>query len=172
MRQGRLTESAEAYYHVMSRVVDRQFILTDNEKERFRKLLRRVEGFSGIEVLTFCVLDNHFHIFLLVPERREISDEEWARRVRVLYTKQQTLDIIDQFTRLREQGHHTAVAIYRKRYTDRMFNLGEFMKTLKQRLTQSYNCRHGRKRHVMGGTFQEHPGTGRRPYTLHHGGLH
>ena len=39
MRQGRLTESGEAYYHVMSRVVDRQSVLDDDEKERFRKLL-------------------------------------------------------------------------------------------------------------------------------------
>lgn len=35
MRQGRLTETREAYYHVMSRVVDRQFVLNDDEKERF-----------------------------------------------------------------------------------------------------------------------------------------
>jgi hypothetical protein len=60
VRQGRLTETGEAYYHAMSRVVDRRLVLTDDEKERFRKLLRRVEGFSGVDVMTHSVLGNHF----------------------------------------------------------------------------------------------------------------
>ena len=58
----------------MSRVVDRQFILNNDEKERFRKLLRRVEGFSGVDVLTFCVLDTHFHALLHVPEREDYTE--------------------------------------------------------------------------------------------------
>ena len=33
----------------------------------------------------------------------------------------------------------------RQRFTDRMYDLSEFVKTLKQRFTQSYNRRHGRK---------------------------
>ncbi len=145
MRQGRLTETVEAYYHTMSRVVDRQFILNDGEKERFRRLLRRVEAFSGVDVLTFACLDNHFHALLRVPEWQEIDDAEWVRRIKALYTKPQALDIIDHFTRLRNQGHETAALRYRQNFTDRMYDLGEFMKTLKQRLTQSYNRRHGRK---------------------------
>jgi putative transposase len=145
VRQGRLTESRESYYHVMSRVVDRQFVLNDDEKERFRKLLRRVEGFSGVDVMTHSVLGNHFHALLHVPEREDISDTEWIKRVKALYTKPQALDIIDQFTRLREQGHEDAALAYRQRFTDRMYDLAEFVKTLKQRFTQSYNRRHGRK---------------------------
>ena len=103
MRQGRLIEAGEAHYHVMSRVVDRQFILNDDEKERFRKLLRRVEAFTGVEVLTYCALDNHFHALLRVPEREEIDDAEWERRIKALYARSQALGILDQFTRLREQ---------------------------------------------------------------------
>jgi hypothetical protein len=37
MRQGRLTESRESYYHVMSRVVDRRFVLNDDEKRKPRE---------------------------------------------------------------------------------------------------------------------------------------
>jgi REP element-mobilizing transposase RayT len=127
MRRGRLTETGEAYYHAMSRVVDRQFVLNNDEKERFRKLLRRVEGFSGVDVLTFCVLDTHFHALLHVPEREDISDVEWIKRVKRLYTRQQALDIVGQYTRLREQGHEAAARQYRQQFTDRMYDLGEFM---------------------------------------------
>jgi REP element-mobilizing transposase RayT len=93
MRQGRLTETGEAYYHAMSRVVDRRRVLTDDEKERFRKLLRRVEKLSGVNVLTHSVLGNHFHALLHVPERENISDAEWIKRVKALDTKP------DQFLR-------------------------------------------------------------------------
>ena len=145
MRRARLIETGEAYYHVMSRVVDRQFVLNDDEKERFRKLLRRVEAFSGVDVLTYASLGNHVHALLCVPEREDISDAEWIKRVKALYTKPQALDIIDHFTRLREQGYEDAALAYRQRFTDRMYDLSEFVKTLKQRFTQSYNRRHGRK---------------------------
>ena len=34
---------------------------------------------------------------------------------------------MDPFTRLREQGHEAAALAYRKRFTDRMCDLGEFV---------------------------------------------
>jgi REP element-mobilizing transposase RayT len=65
MRVARLKESGKrACYHVMSRVVDRQMVLGLEEKEKFRKLMRAVESFSGMNVLTYAILDNHFHILL------------------------------------------------------------------------------------------------------------
>ena len=59
MRVARLKESGKrACYHVMSRVVDRQMVLGSEEKEKFRKLMRAVEAFSGVQVLTYAILDN------------------------------------------------------------------------------------------------------------------
>ena len=48
-----------AYYHVICRIIDRQRLLTDDEKERIRKLVRQVEAFSSIEILTYAVLNSH-----------------------------------------------------------------------------------------------------------------
>ncbi len=54
-------------YHVISRVVDRRFVLGAEEKEHFRMLMRMYENFSGCRVLSYCLMSNHFHILLEVP---------------------------------------------------------------------------------------------------------
>ena len=53
----------------MSRTAGGELLFGDIEKEAFRKLMRRLERFSGVEVLTYVVMGNHFHLLLRVPER-------------------------------------------------------------------------------------------------------
>ena len=65
------TTDQSACYHVMSRTVNGEFLLGDIEKEAFRKLMRRMERFAGVEVLTYAVMGNHFHLLLRVPEREK-----------------------------------------------------------------------------------------------------
>ena len=72
MRQARLKAPAHqpsGFYHCISRVVDGRFVLDDNEKEIFARLLRESEAFSQVHVLTYCVLSNHFHVLVEVPRR-------------------------------------------------------------------------------------------------------
>ena len=56
-------------YHVISRVVDRRFVLGDEEREHFKMLMRMMENFSGCRVLSYCIMSNHFHLLLEVPPR-------------------------------------------------------------------------------------------------------
>ncbi len=60
MRNGRIKEDGPAYYHIMSRVVDRRRVFDDREKERFRLLMRDVEAFCGVQVTTYSALSNHY----------------------------------------------------------------------------------------------------------------
>ena len=146
MRVARLKESGKrACYHVMSRVVDRQMVLGGEEKERFRKLMRAVEGFSGVKVLTYAVLDNHFHLLLEVPEPEAVSDEELIRRLGFLYDADQISRIADWIKGYREAGEDAAAEAVKARYTRRMCDLSEYVKTLKQKYTQWHNKRRGRK---------------------------
>ncbi len=57
MRVARILGEGESFYHIVSRIVDRRLILDDSEKERFRKLMRAVETFSGCQILTWTCLD-------------------------------------------------------------------------------------------------------------------
>ncbi len=145
MRMHRIKEVSSAFYHIVSRIVDRRMILNTNEKERLRQLMRRVERFSGVQVLTWTCLDNHFHILLHVPERSEVPDEELLSRLRQLYEAPVVQNVERELKNRREQGLHKAAETLKAEYTYRMYDISEFMKTFKQRFTQSYNSRHGRK---------------------------
>src|SRR6056297_2113949 len=59
-------------YHALSRVAGGEMLFGEVEKEAFRKMMRRLERFSGVEVLTYAVMGNHFHLLLRVPERAQI----------------------------------------------------------------------------------------------------
>jgi len=146
MRVARLKESGKrACYHVMSRVVDRQMVLGAQEKEKFRKLMRQVEGFSGVRILTYAILDNHFHILLEVPEPHELSDAELLQRLHFLYPADQVSCIAEWIKAARDADEHENAERILQRYLCRMHDLSEFVKTLKQRYTQWHNKRHNRK---------------------------
>ncbi|NQU39859.1 MAG: transposase [Lentisphaerae bacterium] len=145
MRVARILGEGEAFYHIVSRIVDRRLVLNDGEKERFRKLMRAVEAFSGCQILTWAVLDNHWHIALRVPQPEPVSDQDLIHRLAYLYEQPVVAHVAAELADLRAKGLHASAEELKARYTRRMYNLSEFVKTLKQRFTMSYNRRHGRQ---------------------------
>jgi len=116
-----------------------------SEKECFRKLMHASAAFCGCQVITHGILTNHWHALIYVPEQRPVSDEELMLRLAHLYDRLEVRGICESLQRFRELGQHTAAEALKERYTCRMYDLSEFVKTLKQRYTQSYNRRHSRK---------------------------
>ncbi len=57
------------------------------QKEILRKMLHQVADFCGVQVLTFCIMSNHFHVLVRVPDAPAVSDRELMRRYKVLYPK-------------------------------------------------------------------------------------
>ncbi len=145
MRTARIIGRGSSYYHCMSRVIERRMLLSMDEKERFRKLMRRVAAFAGIEILTYALLDNHFHILLRVPERRPLSEDEVLQRIRGLYGRVRASNVALELKALREAERIPEADSLLNSYTHRMYDLSEYMKMLMQRFTQSYNRRHGRR---------------------------
>ncbi|MFK7852304.1 MAG: hypothetical protein AB8D78_15110, partial [Akkermansiaceae bacterium] len=47
------SELKPAIYHCMSRVVNRDFVFGDEEREAFRMFMRMYENFSGCRVLSY-----------------------------------------------------------------------------------------------------------------------
>jgi putative transposase len=131
---------ASAVYHCMTRTVNGEFLFHDREKEMLRKMLWQVAEFSGVEILTYCVMSNHFHVLLRVPKPMQLSDEELMRRYKVLYpkpTKFQSASTKVMETQLAAGGEE-AEAI-RQQLLVRMGDVSEFMKTVKQRFSVWYN---------------------------------
>ncbi|NCD34617.1 MAG: hypothetical protein EOL87_14525 [Spartobacteria bacterium] len=131
-----------AYYHCMSRIVGRQMLLGDAEKEYICQLIRRIEGFTGIRVLTFSIMTNHVHLLLEEPDCKVvISDEELWRRMAFLYSRER-LDEIDECWAVWDKA---SVDADKQRYLRRMHDISEFMKQLKQRFSRWYNRSNQRK---------------------------
>lgn len=133
-----------AIYHAMSRVVGGEMLLGNREKEVFRKMLWQVADFCGVEVLTYSIMSNHFHVLVRVPEKnRAVSDTELLRRFKVLYpkpTKYQTASFARLEKALKE-GTSGAMQ-FRDRLLARMHDLAAFLKTLKQRFSIWFNRNH------------------------------
>ncbi len=148
MRQRRLKVSgASAVYHCISRAVNGEFLFDAISKERLRRQLWQVADFSGVEVLTYCLMSNHFHILIRVPDREEVvlSDRELVRRYAELYpepTPYQPMKVKYLKEVLKRGGREAA--LWRRRLLARMHDVSEFMKTLKQRYTIWYNDTHDR----------------------------
>ena len=143
-------ERRSAIYHCVSRVVDRNYIFGDAEREQFVKYMRMYEAFCGVRVLSFCVMSNHFHILVEVPPRmdEELSDEALLDRLSLICSKDYVGVIRMRLTSLAEsttEKGKEAYAELREQFTKRMWDLGHFMKTLKQRFTRWYNAKNGRK---------------------------
>jgi len=151
MRTRRLKVSgAVACYHVMTHTVAGTPYFDDRAKEVLRKIIWQVADFSGVEVLTYCVMSNHFHVLVRVSPSTgsglEISDRELMRRYRILYpkpTKYQTASMAVMEKQL-AVGGEDAEAI-RRRLLARMHDVSEYMKAVKQRFSVWYNRSHQRR---------------------------
>ena len=129
----------------MTRTVNGDRLFGDREKEVLRKMIWQVADFCGVEVLTYCVMSNHFHVLIQVPTLGQISDEELMRRYKVLYpkpTKYQEASIKVLEADLAKGGE--AAELVRQRLIVRMGDISEYMKTVKQRFSIWFNKSHRR----------------------------
>ena len=133
------------HYHVVSRIVNRDFVLGTEEKVFFCKIMRKLEAFSGVRILTHCIMSNHFHLLLEVPEPIALSDEEVSQRMGFLYSRMAVDEFKGKLVKAREYMDPAFAEFLKNKITSRMHNLSMFMKDLKQRFTQWYNRRHGRR---------------------------
>ena len=148
MRKRRLKISGRsAVYHCVTRTVNKEHIIDQVAKEVLRKQLWQIADFSGVEVITYCIMSNHFHVLVRVPDKeaKKVSDRELMRRYRVLYPKptqyqQADPNVLDK--KLLENEEEAEEL--RKRLLERMQDVSEFMKTLKQRFSIWYNRTHDR----------------------------
>ena len=159
VRQGRMKapgSPAYAFYHCMSRIVDRRFLLEEPERDQFEKFMDEYAQFCGVTVINHSVMSNHFHLVLLVPKAPEIplSDEELLSRIEGLSGGPGSKATRQQLEWFRQREQHDAAEALRQRFLVRMWDLSSFMKSLKQRFTQWYNKTHGRVGTLWEGRFK------------------
>ena len=137
-------------YHVVTRAVNGEFLFGERDREVLRRMLWQAADFSGVQVLTYCILSNHFHILVRVPAKAEpVSDAELLRRCRAMPPKdfsgrgEPCVDLLASIERTLAAGGPEAESM-RRWLLRRMGDVSEFMKTLKQRFSVWYNHNHQR----------------------------
>ncbi len=148
MRQARikiLPAESEAAYHCVTRTVNGEWLFDDVAKEILRRQIWQVADFCGVQIVTYAIMSNHFHVLLNVPRQAPVSDTELLRRYKVLYpkpTKHQSARLAVVEAELATNGPEALA--WRQRQLALMDDVSQFMKLLKQRFSIWFNKSHQR----------------------------
>jgi REP element-mobilizing transposase RayT len=96
-----------------------------------------------LQVITFCIMSNHFHILVEVPRRPEVlpGDDELIALIRETQGNAAADTVAHWFERWSAQGNRQAIDQERERWFAQMWDVSRFMKVLKQRFSQWFNGR-------------------------------
>jgi REP element-mobilizing transposase RayT len=142
MRMARIKISGRgAVYHCMSRVVGGQRLLGPLEKEKLREMLWQQAAFSGVEIITYCLMANHIHLLVRIGAQNRASDAQLVDRALKFYGKK-SLYVQTLRKALEEQG--ALPEDLREGLRERMGDVSAFMKELKQRFSKWYNRQQNR----------------------------
>ncbi len=127
------------------------------DKEVFRKILRNQEAFTGVRVVTYCLLSNHFHLLLEVPDREILAplDEEGLLAVLpLLYDGQVVEGVRQELEQARISGNEAWHREILARFERRRGDLSLFLKEVKLRITFYMNKRLGRTGTLWEGRYK------------------
>ena len=136
-----LPKSGGYFVHVTSRTKDKAFLFGPEEKTAFLELARRWAVFSGISMVTHCMMSNHFHLLLWVPDgetaAKAVDHAEVLWRLGQVWSKDK-VDVWESFYQAQDAETQEKMMA---EVTRRMFDLGAYMRVLKQGFSCWYNRR-------------------------------
>ena len=152
-------EKGSVCYHVMSRTVNGEFLFGKTEKEAFRRMMWRMAQFSGVEIFTYVLMDNHFHILLKVPDKAKwlgkfetkvgestgTGEERLLTHLSSVYSKAFLQQLRNELKSFRERGMNEAAEKVLQRFKDRFCDVSLFVKELKERFSRWFNKQNARR---------------------------
>lgn len=112
----------EAFYHIISRTVQQQFLLGDVEKEKLVEIVKHFSSLYFVKVVGFCIMSNHFHLLIKSEPEHLFSDDEIAHRVSIATGKPKNV-----------------VRQYIPGYRTKLEDISEYMRQIKQSFSRWHN---------------------------------
>jgi putative transposase len=136
-----------ACHHLISRVVQKRKLMDGEAMKAMREIMRSQAAFAGMEVLTYCFMSNHFHIFVRLDpkETEDLDDAGLVARFRALYGSKKCASLgldANDLEVILKNNKDSAEGI-RSRLKARMGDVSVFMREFKTRFTFWYNEKHG-----------------------------
>ena len=139
-------------YHVMTRTCGAERILEAEDLEGLRIIIRKMALFSGVKVMTYCLLSNHWHLLVKVPSKEKFlrqfedrkGEEVGSGEVRLighlatLYSKVYINQLKLELTDMRQRGLEDAAQEVLEKYKRRFCDLSLYVKEVKERFTRWY----------------------------------
>ncbi len=155
-------------YHVMTRTCGAERMLEAEDLEGLRIIIRKMALFSGVKVMTYCLLANHWHLLVKVPSKekflRQFDDRNGepfgsgeARlmgHLATLYSKAYIEQLKLELADMRERGLEDAAREVIEKYKRRFCDLSLYVKEVKERFTRWYNRKHQRVGTLWSGRFK------------------
>jgi REP element-mobilizing transposase RayT len=141
-----------AIYHCVTHANNIEQPFDAQDKEMLAGILRQYARFSGVRLLAYCIMADHFHLLAEVPPRPtdtgKWSDDVFLEHLAIRYGGIELEKIAAQLAKAREAGDDEAAEAVRNKYFRRMWDISQFMKTAKQRFAQRFNRRYRRDGHL------------------------
>ena len=122
----------------------RDSLFGPEEKEGLRKLIWKMAQFFGVKVLTYCVMDNHFHILVRVKDRQkfgrkfygEKGEEHLLNHLKSMYSRAFLDKLKTEIESLRALGLEKDVEALLDQFRNRFCDLSVYMKEVKERFSR------------------------------------
>ncbi len=150
MRFPRIKPDTHSFYHCTSRVVEGRFIFALHHgrsvpAEKLIAFMRRLEAFTGVRVLDYVIMANHFHLVCEVPDPRPLSQSEMLERIGALYGPRRVRGLREKLARFSQQpGGVELCRLLLEPFRMRMNDISIFIKELKGCFAQWFNRHYGR----------------------------
>ncbi len=132
-------------HHITSRIAHKVRFLQEQERNDLVAIIRRAADFAGVKLIGWCVMINHFHILAFLPPPQDIDEHEVLRRYGVLKGERTARDAEARLAQFRLNGEIEKADKWLDSQKRRMYNIGGFVKIVKQWFTEEYNRRNGHK---------------------------
>jgi len=123
-------EGQSVVYHCVSRVAGGEPLLDKPGRDKLVELLHQLSRFCGLELITYCIMSDHFHVLVRVSPARALTNAELVKRMAALYGRQAAL-VQEARQSLARSGRLPRRV--RQQMRERMDDVTFFMKELKQR---------------------------------------